>query len=129
MKKFFITLIVLAMLVGAAGVVSANPDEPVSNEVGSDTEPAPDEKVVEEEPAAADEGLEEPEADFVRPDEEAEIGITSVDGEEAVDAILYATGINEETNSGKQSWYYMGAGALVLVFAAALALRRKSSKA
>ena len=126
MKKVLITLMVAAMIVMAAGVVSANPDEPVNDEVDAGTDLVEGEEVVAEEPVTG-EKQGEAEEDYVRPDEEGEVGITSEDG--MVDeALLYATGIGAPSNSNKQSWYYIGAGVLCLLFSAALFLRRKASK-
>lgn len=126
MKKILITLMVVALVAMAAGVVSANPDEPVSDKIGSGTDTVQDEKVIKEEPVTG-EGKAEAE-DYVRPSDDGELGITSAEGLEE-EAMAYTAALTEESNPGKQNWIYIGAGALVVLFAAALLLRRKSSRA
>jgi hypothetical protein len=131
MKKVWLTLfLVLALLVVTAGMAAAeelSPNDPVSSEDDGgavegekpdEEKPAVDEQPVKEEPA--------PDEDYVRPDEEGEIGITAIGIELEEGADVVATAYDNQRTASGFSWAYGAAGAVVILLAAALVSRRKA---
>ncbi len=141
MKKVWLSLFLIVALVfmmaGAAAAADEefSPDDPVSSEddvelvegslpeeePAADAEPVVDAEPIQEETAAGDE-------DFVRPDEEGEVGITAIGIEIEEGADIVATSIESEGAASGFPWVYVGAGAVIILPAAALFLiRRKAS--
>lgn len=133
MKKKVITMLVLAaLLLVPAGLAGATgPDDPVSSEAepgaGQDegaVDAVPEPVLEDEEPASDEEA-----PDYVRPDEEGEVGITSAEGEDIAGDAELVWALDEDAAAKKSyTWLYLCAGAAVLIFAGIFFYSRKKVK-
>ncbi len=132
-KKIIAALLLAALILVPAGLAGATgPDDPVSSEPEpgaghdeGDVDATPEPVLEDEEEPAPDEEA----PDYVRPDEEGEVGITSAEGEDiAEDAELVWALDDEEAAQKSYTWIYLCAGAAVLLLAGVFFYSRKKAK-
>ena len=134
-KVFALFLLTVLLLVPAALAGATGSDDPVSSEPEEEGEaepPAEQAAEDEAEPTGGEEpAIEEEAPDYVQPDAEGEMGITSVQGEDgdlAGDPEMVRALYDDGTAPGNYTWVYCGAGAAALLAGGAFFISRRKAK-